>query len=387
MKKVFSALSLGAICAAFCAGDSLAAPYAYQRLSDDYSAFKQKLQDEYGISYQLDYSVMFQRTAPSGKHNAVQSYLYPEINWTTFDNHYGTGTLNFAYDSVYYGNHNADDLANNSGFVTSINDFPNKSQEFAELYYTYQLPGKYNWLTFGLGQYSLYNFNGGSYNSNQQATFINYALSQNATATYTTAGVGAYVEIAPQDWVFTFGAQDASDIDATSVRVNSLDDKHYTTFGSVAYNPTIKGLGQGQYSVMVYNQPSVSEQPETTNGWSVNLQQAINEKFALFGSLSGVSGSVATIDQSYTIGAVYNNPLDRNELDQIGLAYAYNHIDETAVGSEIYHSAEQVIEAYWAWGVGKWVTITPDIQMYINPALNQNSDYGFASTLRFSVFF
>ena len=128
MKKVFSALSLGAICAAFCAGDSLAAPYAYQRLSDDYSAFKQKLQDEYGISYQLDYSVMFQRTAPSGKHNAVQSYLYPEINWTTFDNHYGTGTLNFAYDSVYYGNHNADDLANNSGFVTSINDFPNKSQ-------------------------------------------------------------------------------------------------------------------------------------------------------------------------------------------------------------------------------------------------------------------
>ena len=137
---------------------------------------------------------------------------------------------------------------------------------------------------------------------------------------------------------------------------------------------------------MVYNQPSVSEQPQTTNGWSVNLQQALNEKFAIFGSLSGVSGSVATINQSYTVGTVYNNPLDRNDLDQIGLAYAYNHIDEDAVGSETYHSAEQVIEAYWAWGIGKWATITPDIQMYIHPAL-RDGDYGFASTLRLSVFF
>ncbi len=387
MKKINRLFLLSTSCAILLSSNALAAPYAYQRLSDDYSAFKQKLKDNYGISYELDYSVMFQRTAPSGKNNAVQSYLYPAITWTTFDNKYGTGTLNFAYDSIYYGHHNADDLANNSGFVTSINDFPNKSQEFAELYYTYQLPDKYNWLTLGLGQYSLYSFDGGSYNSNQQATFINYSLSQNATATYTTAGVGAYVQLTPEDWTFTFGAQDASDVDATSVRVNSLDDKHYLTFGSISYNPTINGLGQGQYSVLFYNQPSVSEQPETTNGWSVNLQQSLNEKFALFGSLSGVSGSVATINQSYTVGAVYNNPLDRNELDQIGLAYAYNHIDEDAVGSPIFHDAEQVVEAYWAWGVGKWATITPDIQMYINPALRQGSDYGFASTLRFSVFF
>ncbi len=386
MNKIVHITALSTLGLFLSGADVLAAPYAYQYLSDEYSTFKQNLQDKYGFSYELDYSVMFQRTAPSGKHNAVQSYLYPSITWTTFDNHYGTGTLNFAYDSVYYGHHNADDLANNSGFVTSINDFPNKSQEFAELYYTYQLPNRYNWLTFGLGQYTLYNFDGGSYNSNQQSTFINYSLSQNATATYTTAGVGAYVQLTPGDWSFTAGAQDASDVDATSVRVNSLDDKHYTTFGEVAYNPTISGLGQGQYSVMVYNQPSVSEQPQTTNGWSVNLQQALNEKFAIFGSLSGVSGSVATINQSYTVGTVYNNPLDRNDLDQIGLAYAYNHIDEDAVGSETYHSAEQVIEAYWAWGIGKWATITPDIQMYVHPAL-RDGDYGFASTLRLSVFF
>ena len=94
-----------------------------------------------------------------------------------------------------------------------------------------------------------------------------------------------------------------------------------------------------------------------------------------------------SIKQSYTIGYVINNPLDRNELDQIGLSYAYNKIDEDAVGEEIYHDYEQIIEAYWAWGISKWVTITPDFQFYINPALNQKSDYGTAASLRLSVFF
>lgn len=387
MKKFYKTAGLGALCILFGMEQSMAAPLVYQTMSDNYSSFKQWLEQEYGISYQLDYSVMWQRTAPSGKHNAVQSYLYPDISWTTFDNKYGTGILNFAYDSVYYGGHDANDLANNSGFVTPINDFPDKTQQFSELYYTYQLPNRYNWLTFGIGQYSLYNFDGGSYNANQQANFINYSLSQNAAATYASAGVGAYVQLTPDNWNFTFGAQDASNVEATSVRVNSLHDEHYLTFGSVSYSPTIKGLGQGQYSVLFYNQPAVSEQPQTTNGWSVNLQQAIGEKFALFGALSGVDGSVATVDKSYTVGMIYNNPLDRNELDQIGLAYAYNHIDKEAVGTPIFHNAEQVIEAYWAWGLGKWATLTPDIQMYINPALRQNSDFGLATTMRLSLFF
>ena len=87
------------------------------------------------------------------------------------------------------------------------------------------------------------------------------------------------------------------------------------------------------------------------------------------------------------MGGVYNNPLNRNSLDQIGLAYAYNKLDEAAVGEKLNHKAEQIIEAYWAWGIGDMLTITPDVQMYINPGLNQKSDYGFATSLRATVFF
>ena len=138
---------------------------------------------------------------------------------------------------------------------------------------------------------------------------------------------------------------------------------------------------------MLYNQPGVKEQTQTTNGWSINLSQNFGDKLNLFARINGVSGNVADINQSWVLGGVYNNPLDRNPLDQIGLAFAYNKIDEDAVGSNIEHDSEKIIEAYWAWGVSKWMTITPDIQFYIDPAENTKSDYATVFTLRTTLFF
>ncbi|MEE6207282.1 MAG: carbohydrate porin [Alphaproteobacteria bacterium] len=356
-------------------------------LSSDYSTFKNKLSDDYGLAYNLNYSVMPQYGSPSGKHTAIQSLFMPSITWTNFQNEYGTGTLNVGYTSVFYNNTDAQDIQNNTGMVTGINDFNEREQEFASLYYTYQLPKQYNWLTLGAGQYTLYAFDGTDYDNNQQANFINYSLSQNGSATYADAGLGAYAQANAGNWLFVAGMQDASNIEAPSIRFNHLKDKHYTSFSQIGYNPNIKGLGNGQYSVMFYNQPAVSEQPQTTNGWSINMQQNIGEKWALFGRVNGVTGHVVSIKNSYVVGMVYNNPLNRNALDQIGLAYAYNDLNEKAVGEKLQDSAEQVIEAYWAWGISKWATLTPDVQFYIHPALNKKSEYGTATSLRLSLMF
>jgi hypothetical protein len=256
------------------------------------------------------------------------------------------------------------------------------------LYYTYQLGGDWNWLTIGLGQFPIYNFDGTQYDANQQVNFLNETFSQNASASYTQAGLGMYAQISPnQDWTFAFGGQDGTNIDATGIRFNHLNDEHYTTFGYIAYTPTIKGLGEAEISLLVYNQPWVSEQKETTNGWSLNLSQNIGEKWGVFARLNETSGDVEEIRQSWVFGGVYNNPFNRNDLDQIGLAYAYNKLDEKVVGEKLQSKAEQIVEAYWAWGIGSMLTITPDVQMYINPAQNQKSDYGFATSLRATVMF
>jgi len=362
--------------------------FSFTELGDDYTDFKNMLNKKYGFNYSVDVSYMPQRGAPSGKKTAYQTLIYPSFTWTNFNNKYGTGTLNFAYNIARYGGSSASNLGSNIGVVTGINDYTSQSNSFDELYYTYQLPGKADWLTIALGQFPLYNFDGTAYNSNQQENFINYALSQNASSTYSTAGVGTYIQATPNDeWSFAVGAQDATNVEATSVRINDLSEKHFTSFAYLAYTPTIKGLGQSEISVLLYNQPWVKEQTQTTNGWSLNFSQDVGEKLSLFARINGVSGSVAEIDQSWVLGGVYNNPLDRNPLDQIGLAFAYNKINEEAVGSPLSSNSEKIIEAYWSWGISKWATITPDVQFYIDPAQNSKSDYATVFSLRATLFF
>ncbi len=355
-------------------------------LSTDYSMFKYWLNKNYGLDYGIDTTLMPQRGAPNGEYNAFQAYIYPYLTWTAFKNEYGTGALNMAYTVVRYGDHNASDIASNIGVISSINDYDDKTNEFNELYFSYQLGGSFDWLTLGLGQFPIYNWDGSDYNSNQQVNFINYALSQNPSSTYSIAGVGGFATVTPNDeWSFTVGAQDASNVDGVSVRVNDLNDGHFTSFAQAEWTPKNK-LGEAQLSVLLYNQPAVKLQPQTTNGWSLNLSQNIGEKFNVFARINGVSGHMDTIEQSWSGGMVWLNPLDRNSLDQIGAAYALNKVNETAVGTPLAHDVEHVFEAYWAVGFSRWMTLTPDVQFYIHPALGQKSDYATAFSLRLTLF-
>ena len=353
-----------------------------------YTDFKNYLSNKYNIDYSIDISYMAQRGAPAGKKSAFQTIIYPSLTWQTFQNEYGTGTLSMAYNIVRYGGSSASRIGNNIGALSGINDYTTKSTSFDELLYTYQLGGSWDWLTIGLGQFPLYNFDGTNYDSNQQVNFVNEALSQNLTSTYSTAGVGTYLQIAPNsEWTFAFGGQDATDIEGESIRLNDLSEEHYATFGSITYSPSIKGLGDGEYSLLVYNQPWVKDQPQTTNGWSFNFSQNLNEKWALFGRANGVSGEMEEIDNSYLLGVVLNNPFNRNPLDQIGFAGAINHINEDAVGKPINSNYEKILESYITFGISKWMTITPDIQIYFDPALNPKSDTALAFSLRATLYF
>ena len=360
----------------------------FSSLGQDYSDFKDWLQKKYGFGYSLTASFTAQYGAPGGHNTALQTILYPAFTWNLFNNSFGNAVLNFAYNIVQYTGANSGTIDDNIGVVTSINDYDDQSNEFPELYISYQLPGKYDWLTVGLGQYPISNFDGTTYDSNQQENFINWTFSQNASASYPTAGLGSYIQITPTpEWSFAAGFQDATNVDGTRISTSHLDEKHYATFGYVSYSPVIKGLGQGQYSFLYYNQPWVEAQPQTTNGWSVNFSQNLDEKWAVFGRVNGVSGEMEEIDNSWLLGVVMNNPFNRNPLDQIGFAGALNHINEDAVGEPVAHNYEKVIEGYITLGISKWMTLTPDIQVYFDPALNPSSDTAFAFSLRATLFF
>ena len=321
--------------------------HSFSDFGQEYTNFKNWLSTEHGFDYSMDVSYLAQYGSPSGKKAGYQTVYSPSFTWKNFDNEYGAGTLNVAYTVVRYGGSSAETIGNNIGVVSGINDFSDPQNSFNELYYTYQLAGDMKWLSVSAGQFPIYNFDGSAYNSNQQVNFLNDALAQNASSSYPTSSLGGFATITPNEtWSFSLGAQDATNTNGYSIRTRGLDEDKYTTFASATYSPVVANLGSGEYSILLYNQPNVEEKPQNTNGWSLNMSQDLNEKISVFARVNGVSGSQEEIDQSWMLGMAYNDPFDRNPLDQFGFAGAYNKIDEKAVGEKLSNDTEKVLETY-----------------------------------------
>lgn len=373
MKKMLCLLLLYALC-------------SEQAKADFYQQFKQDLQDKIGLNYSLDISFLGQRGAPNGKGTPWQTQYYGSANWDMFSNALGSGSLQVAYTAVRYSGMTGTELSDRLGVVSSVNDYTGLTNNFDQLSYTHQLPGKAKAFSVMVGQFPLYNFDGTDYDSNQQVNFLNYALSQNGSSAYPVASLGAAVTFAPNSlWNVTIGGQDASNVSGDTISTHKLSKGKFTSFASATLTPQIMGRA-GQYGILIYHQPSVAAQPEESFGWSLNMQQFVSEKIALFGRINGTQKSTEGIRQSYVIGSVFNNPLGRNELDQIGLAAALNKINKSAnpVGAR---SFETVLESYWAWGISSYLTITPDVQFYINPGNNRKSKTATVTSLRATLMF
>ena len=353
----------------------------------EYLQFKQDLADKTGLQYGLDISYLMQRGAPSGKQTAIQSYYYKYITWDVFkDKAFGSGQINANYNLIRYWGISGNTLQNRLGLVAAPNDYTENQEIFSQLSYTHTLPGAMNWLSFTVGQYPLYNFDGTNYLANQQTALLNFAMSQNASSTYPTASFGGYVQAAPGDWTFAAGWQDAQNISGQNIKLNDAFNGRYTWFGSASYAPTIDGLGQGQYSFLYYYQPAVEEQDEISRGWSVNISQNLGEKWVLSARANGSDGHIAPINKSFVLAASLLNPLERNANDAITLGVAYNRTDRQALGypSE-FKNNEIAVELQWVWGLGKMVTITPDIQFYPKSAAGNGNSFTTVVGLRTTI--
>ena len=361
---------------------------AEENFATSYQDFKNDINQKTGISYSLDVSFLPQRGAPNGKQTAWQSQYYGTFGWNAFNSEtWGSGTLNAAYTAVRYWGINANTLGNRLNVASSVNDYTSNGNYFDELSYTHTLPGKLNTLSFTLGQFPMYNFDGTDYNSNQQVNFLNYALSQNASEVYPTASLGGFVTWTPNhEWSFSVGTQNANNISGETISWHKFKKGKWTSFATLTWSPTFAGTLDGEYSVMLYHQPDVGTQPQSSRGWSLNAQQYISSKIALFARANGVNQTLNSIKQSYVLGGVLNNPLNRNSLDQIGLAGALNKLNRSVNGPGS-RSWETVLEGYVSMGISNFMIVTPDIQFYMNPGLSKNHDTATAVSLRATLMF
>lgn len=357
-------------------------------MAQRYANFKQKLAHDTGLSYSLDISILGQRAAPNGKGTPWQTQYYGSANWDMFHSDiWGAGSAQIAYTAIRYWGTNAQRVNNRIGVISSFNDYTTNANYFDQLSYTHQLPGAWDGLSVTLGQFPIYTFDGTAYDSNQQINFLNYALSQNGSSVYPSAGLGGYATWTPNSAVsITAGFQGASNISGDRISAHSFGKGKYTGFGSLTWTPTWTSVGQSTISFLYYYQPSVADQPQASNGWSVNVQQNLGDKWAVFARLNGTDKSAQSVRQSYALGVVWNNPMNRNALDQIGVAGAVNKLNKAVNGTGT-RSVENVLEAYWAFGVSNFMTLTPDIQFYINPGADTRRHTATAASVRATLVF
>lgn len=345
--------------------------HPFSSIGQTYIDFKNKTAEDLGLQFGLDASYLLQRGAPGGKQTSIQSIYYPYANWTLFkDRAAGSGEINFSYNLSHYWGLSGSALQERLNVASAQNDYTSNQEIFFQLSYTHTLPGQWDWLSFTAGQFPISNFDGTNYLDNQQTALMNFALSQNASSAYPSASMGAYVQAQNDLFTAAAGYQDASNVSGKNIRLSTAFDGKYTAFASLAWTPSFK-IGAGQYSFLYYYQPSVSAQPENVNGWSFNAQQNIGEKWAVFARANGSSGGATGIKNSYAAGAALLNPFERNPQDALIAGAVYNRLSAKGLGypAEM-RTGETALEIQYVFGIGKFITISPDLQFYPKAGLN-----------------
>ncbi len=228
-------------------------------------------------------------------------------------------------------------------------------------------------------------YDGNQYAGNAQTNFIGYALAQNATQTYANAGIGGYVQITPtSELQFAGGVQGATDITGGALTTRGLTDGRIAYFLAAQWTPTY--LAGGTYSVLYYRQPAVPLQPSASQGVSFSAVQNIDATYGLFLRVNNASGSAIPIQTSVAFGGIVNDPLGVDRPDQAGIGVAWDKTNKSVVG-EASRGSEFVVELYYSYAVLKALQITPDVQVYINPALAPSTRLGAILSIRTTINF
>ena len=132
---------------------------------------------------------------------------------------------------------------------------------------------------------------------------------------------------------------------------------------------------------MDYNQPAVPLQPSASQGVSFSAVQNITPRYGVFLRVNNASGEAIPIETSVAFGGIVNDPFGRHRHDQAGLGLAWDKTNRLAVGVPA-RDAEWVAELYYSYTVFKPLHITPDVQVYLNPALAPETRLAAALTLR-----
>ncbi len=235
-----------------------------------------------------------------------------------------------------------------------------------------QLAGKrdIDRVTLTVGRFAVGDFfDGNSYAKDPRADFMNWAIWSSGAYDFPAdlPGFtrGAVVELNRKDWALVFGNQGHTASYREALAIVASDP-------SLDINATTASI---RHTLPKY-------------GFYANMEQAITKDIGIFARASWNDGqteilSFTDIDRSMSGGVSIKGAAWGRDNDTIGLGGAINglssaHRDFLAAGGiglligdgQLNYREEKIIEAYYAYNLNKWSTLTFDYQFVANPAYN-----------------
>ncbi len=356
---------------------------------DKWLAFKKGISEQYKLDFGIDYS-FYPQWGTKGAPVYANVY-YPYVTWKPFkDTQFGSGEINIVTShQAYFSTQNTSSQASRLGLITFPNDWTRDNFAWSTLAYTHTFPGLVSWLSLTVGQYNLFSFDPNEFAANAQTSFISYSFAQTATQTFPNAGLGAYGRVKTPDGQFNFavGAQGGTDLNGGTLTSAGIEQGRMVKWGNAQWTPKVPGLGDGIYSVLLYEQPFVPNVSSRSTGVSLSISQDLTDRYGAFLRVNNATGPDIPIRTSYAGGAIWNNPIGRNRADQLGVAAGWNKTNHQSVGTVGVRDGEWVSEIFYKATIFKGMHVTPDIQVFWNPALAPHAGPEAVFTVRTTVTF
>ena len=348
---------------------------------DDYIAFKEVLRLNYGFDYTGQYTLMFQQGTQGGTRNSTANgQLNAILSWTLLrDEVLGTGGIEFRYLHLHQiGSVGGVAFTGSLGTASFPSDSIVDSAAVKHLYWNQSLFGSKAEIRVGYLPPTI-GIDDSLYAGDDTNNFIAQVLSANPTRALNDIGFGVSGKAKVVDalWL-TANLVDANG-KSHSFRLDTLGRGQFLYGGSLTYKPKIAGWGQGVYQFSGY---AIDATATTPRGWALvfNADQEIGKNWAAFLKINMAQGRQALVKKSLSFGVVRKGFLGYKS-DVIGLGAAW--VQPTASTQR----NEYVIEAYWRMQLLRNIHLTPDVQVYINPARSPGRNLHAVFSIRLAILF
>lgn len=256
-------------------------------------------------------------------------------------------------------------------------------------------------------------FDTNRYANNEVAQFLNNSLVNNAAVPWPDYGLGVQALVLPAEWFYSqVGVFDSQGQGGrTGFDTAFHGPAHFFFIHESGFTPAFtrnRKTYPGTYRFGYWYDPTPKEtfrlsprtgEPRTRNGdWGAylsfdqlvfreNEQEEYEQGLGLFFRYGYAHGDVNEISNFWSYGLSYTGLAPSRDDDVLGLGVAHASLSEALGHLEPGLERETAIELFYNFQVNKWIQVTPDLQIIVDPGGSEDLRNSIVLGLRFGAYF